>query len=332
VKPLVPHQDIKFRNVQEVVTHSISNNWVTHLESHPNSQYASSPKHSIRCQRYSFAMAWLSDQQRLMPDVWLGHWKTIDDHSWPLQDTVVLHVRNFDGDHIVKASLTSHHIAREIDAYENVISNIAVPAPRLEHAAVNLGILVTSYLPGDLIMRSPGEWSQDVYRQAGAILALLQVSNEISDAYFDNVTSNVRTRLDAAAGLVANDQLEALKIVVSNIRSHLVQLHFTHGDYQPRNWLAYRGVVSVIDFGRGAKRSWVSDLVRLRNQQFVGHPELEQAFMDGLSRTLTEADLEMLALETVSESLGTVVWAHGIGDQEFEEHGRRMIARILESA
>ena len=31
--------------------------------------------------------------------------------------------------------------------------------------------------------------------------------------------------------------------------------------------------MSLIDFGRGAQRPWVSDLVRLRNQQFVGHPE-----------------------------------------------------------
>lgn len=215
-----------------------------------------------------------------------------DDHSWPRQDTVVLHVRNLDGDHIVKASVTSHHIVREIDG----ISNITEPAPRPEHAAINPGILVTDYLPGDLIMRSPDEWSQDVYRQAGAILAPVQVPNEISDVYFDNVLPNVRTRRDAAAGPVRNDQLRTLNMVVSNIRSHPVQLHFTHGDYQPRNWLAYQGAVSVIDFGRGARRSGLSDLVRLRNQQFVEHLELEQAFMDGLGRTLPEADIEMLAV------------------------------------
>ncbi len=53
--------------------------------------------------------------------------------------------------------------------------------------------------------------------------------------------------------------------------------------------------------------------------------------MEGLGRTLGTEDLEILRLETLRESAGTVVWAHRIGDKEFEEHGRQMIARFLDS-
>jgi hypothetical protein len=93
--------------------------------------------------------------------------------------------------------------------------------------------------------------------------------------------------------------------------------------------------VSLIDFGRGAQRPWVSGLVRLRNQQFVGHPELEDAFFEGMGRPLPdigEADAAALTLETIKQSLGTVVWAHQIGDASFTRHGRAMTERFLDRA
>jgi len=148
------------------------------------------------------AVTGMSTDQRARLDGWLGPWEVVADRSWPLQDMTVLHVRNADGDHIVK-------------------------------------------------MRDP------------------------------------------------------------------------------RNWVIDDGRVAVIDFERGPDRSWVSDLVRLQNQQFAGHPERERAFMAGLDRTIGHEDAELLAIESLRQSLGTVVWAHSIGNQAFEEHGRTMITRFL---
>jgi len=111
---------------------------------------------------------------------------------------------------------------------------------------------------------------------------------------------------------------------------HPVRLHFTHGDYQPRNWLVHEGRIAVIDFGRGAQRSWVSDLVRLRSKDFHGRPELESAFMRGTGRELDGSALAALELETIREAIGTVVWSRGIGDNDFEQHGRVMVRRLLE--
>jgi hypothetical protein len=106
------------------------------------------------------------------------------------------------------------------------------------------------------------------------------------------------------------------------------RLYLTHGHYQPRNWVIDDGQSAVIGFGRGQDRSWVSDLVRLRNQQFTGHPERERAFMAGLGRTVEDQDAELLAIESLRQSLGAVIWAHGIGDYGFAGHGRTMITRL----
>lgn len=274
-------------------------------------------------------MVVLSDRQRQLLDTWLGDWHSVSDLSWPLQETIVLHVRNGSGDHIVKASLTSHHIAREIDCHLTVLRSLDLPAARREYSDAAAGILVTGFVPGELVMGTEAEWCADVYRQAGEILSRLSVPGAWDDDYIRRALDKVEKQRAGAVGLVQSDDLDRLALRLKRFRLRPVRLHFTHGDYQPRNWLKHGGTVSVIDFGRGVQRSWVSDLVRLQNQQFLGHPELEEAFMQGLGRTLTEEDSELLALETLTESLGTVVWANRIGDREFEEHGRRMIARVL---
>ena len=277
-------------------------------------------------------MTTLSEEQSELIDSWLGQWEIVEDLSWPLQDNAVLLVRNHDGEHIVKASLWSHHIAREIRAHRSVLSDVALRTPRLEHADLESKVLVTSYLPGELVLGTAFEWSPETYLQAGVILSQLQVPLGTSAQYFDDVLTRIRTYLDEATALVPTEQIEALRHYVERLRRVPVDIHFTHGDFQPRNWIIDDGLVGVIDFGRAAERSWVSDLVRLRSRQFVGRPELESAFMAGLGRTLNEADDETLKLETVGEGLGTVIWAHKIGDDQFEDHGRGMITRILDSA
>jgi tRNA A-37 threonylcarbamoyl transferase component Bud32 len=276
----------------------------------------------------------LTSRQRALLDEWLGAWETVADHSWPLQDTTVLRVRNAAGDHIVKAR-TPAGIAAEIDAHLTVLSRLSIPAPRLEYHRADAGILVTGYLPGAVVEGTAAEWEPGTYRQAGVLLAAIQLPGQVSTDYAAQTLGTIRRRLAEAEGLVPAAQLAELGRRVSLLREHPVRMHFTHGDYQPRNWLIHEGTVGLIDFGRGGRRPWVSDLVRLRSQQFVGHPELEAAFLAGLGRPLAdigEADATALALETIRQAVGTVVWAHQIGDADFTEHGRRMIRRLLDGA
>jgi Ser/Thr protein kinase RdoA (MazF antagonist) len=177
---------------------------------------------------------------------------------------------------------------------------------------------------------TPAEADPDVYRQAGELLARLQAPAEVSDTYAEQALAAVSRRIAEATGLVSGSQLDALGERAARFTPRPVRLYFTHGDYQPRNWVIDNGRVGVIDFGRGQDRSWVSDLVRLQNQQFAEHPERERAFMAGLGRMVESEDTELLAIESMRQGLGTVIWAHGIGDRDFEEHGRTMITRLLQ--
>jgi hypothetical protein len=78
-------------------------------------------------------------------------------------------VRNADGDHIVKAR-SPDGIVPEIHAYLNVLSSLAIPAPRLEHHSADAGLLVTSYLSGDF-GRKLGEVRQRLAEADGLLPA-----------------------------------------------------------------------------------------------------------------------------------------------------------------
>lgn len=289
----------------------------------------------------------LTDGRERMLEGWLGPWGLEEDLSWPLQDTRVLRVRSEYGEHIVKAARSgrpvSHHFTREIDAHLDVLAPLRrahgdLPVPELEHHDRELGLIVTRFLPGSLVLGSAAEADPSVFEQAGRILARLQVPGDVSADYGLRLAAAATELVGRARGLVADDRLDALLSLLSSLSApdavahRPVRLTFTHGDFQPRNWLVHDRRVSVIDFGRAAQRSWVSDLVRLRNQQFVDRPDLSTAFDAGRARPLTADERELLTLETLRESVGTVVWAHGIGDADFEEHGRRMVERVLAQA
>lgn len=87
--------------------------------------------------------------------------------------------------------------------------------------------------------------------------------------------------------------------------------------------------IKVIDFGRADARPWVHDLVRLTHQQFLGRPALAEAFYSGLGKQPTGAEAGVWHLENLNQALGTVVWAHKIGDAAFEQSGVERLERIL---
>jgi aminoglycoside phosphotransferase len=291
---------------------------------------------SVRCaaapiddDRNNEGMAILTDAQQGLLNRWLGVWTQSADLSWPLQDTTVLRVAAKGASYIVKASSGSHHIAREIAAHEQFLGRFSGWVPRLVHASAPDGVLVTEHLPGELVQGTSAEWEPEVYRQAGQRLDQLLIAGESSASYVGDLIDKTRKGIADAAGLVPHDELAALERELASIRVGSVTLSFTHGDFQPRNWLVDDGRLRVIDFGRAAQRYWTSDLVRLLSQQFVGRTDLRDAFLAGLKRPLTTEDAMMMHLERIQQSVGTVVWAHSIGDAAFEDQGRVMIGSIL---
>lgn len=271
----------------------------------------------------------LSDTQQLLLTQWLGDFDLVQDHSWPLQDTTVLQIRAAGTNFMVKASSTSHHIRREIDAYRAGFPQLDGRVPVLVNAEPSAGLLVTRMVPGTLVEGTPAELEPETYRQAGALLGKLHRPVETSSDYMAAMVLKTRSWMGRAVGLVPEQQLAELAAKLAAVQARPVELVATHGDYQPRNWLHDDGVVKVIDFGRADARPWVHDLIRLSHQQLLDAPQLAGAFYEGLGRTVTDADADIWLLENLNQAIGTVVWAHQVGDDSFERAGRKMVDRVV---
>jgi Ser/Thr protein kinase RdoA (MazF antagonist) len=274
----------------------------------------------------------LTEEQRALLESWLGHYRVVRDHSWPLQDTTVLQLETAYGDQvIIKASETSHHIRREIAAYSRGLPGLDGNVPVMLHAAPGAGLLVTRYLPGAVVAGTPAEDDAQTYRQAGELLRLLHQPAGTSGSYLRSLSIRTSSMLDKAHGLLARPVLRALASAIAAVEHLPVEVVTTHGDYQPRNWLHDAGTIRVIDFGRAELRPWVHDLVRLGHQQFLEQPGLSAAFHEGLGRLVdTEEEWHSWQLENLNQAVGTVVWAHHVGDRDFEQQGVRMVERVLD--
>lgn len=275
--------------------------------------------------------ALVTDEQKLLLTSWLGPFTVVRDYSWPLQDTSVLHVSTpAGGSFIVKASTTSHHIRREIAALTpGLPAELRGKASFLRHASEAAGILVTEYLPGNPVEGSPAEHCPETYRQAGVLLARLHRPAGMSGEYPKKLAYQTRLLIRRAQGLLAGATLRRASDALARLEPGPVQLVTTHGDYQPRNWLEDDGEVKVIDFGRADARPWVHDVVRLAHQQFLGRPVLEEAFYAGLGRRISRPETGIWHLENLNQALGTVVWAHRVGDAVFQQSGVERVERIV---
>jgi len=271
----------------------------------------------------------ITEEQHSLLSQWLGPYSVLKDHSWPLQDTAVLHVSSADGSFIVKASTTSHHIRREIAAHSLGMPGPKGSFPTLRHASADAGILVTEFLPGAPVEGTPAEDDPGTYHQAGVLLARLHRPVTVSTEYAKKLSYTTTLLMKKGRGLLDAGTLEHLGKRLAALSPGPVHLVTTHGDYQPRNWLQENSRIKVIDFGRADARPWVHDLVRLSHQQFLGRPALADAFMAGLKNRIEESESDIWQLENLNQAMGTVVWGHGIGDYAFSQAGVEMVQRIL---
>ncbi|WP_413248845.1 aminoglycoside phosphotransferase family protein [Sinomonas flava] len=276
---------------------------------------------------------------------WFGAWEVLEDLSWGVQGIHVLRVRTARGTAIVKASETGHHIQREVRAHRRMTAPLASLDPprasRLLHADTRAGVLATTWLPGRLVEGSAHERSEEAFRQAGQLLSLVHVPGEKTVSYDPAALNKVGDFLARARGLAPAAHLRAVERAAHAHRPEPRRLYATHGDYTPRNWLvdgdpSADGRVSVIDWGRAGYRPWVTDLVRLEHQWFKPDrpgthdaARLRAAFYAGYGRDPAQ-EPGSWRLDNILQSLGTIVWAHDVGDAAFEEEGRRMLARVVD--
>ena len=151
----------------------------------------------------------------------------------------------------------------------------------MEHGDAEAKLLVTRYLPGQLVLGSDHSDDPSAFQQAGELLALFHAQAAVADHDYE-----MRENEKALAWLSGPHRITAP--VVARLRAQIAAwptppatLMPTHGDWQPRNWLIRNGIVSVIDFGRAAMRPALTDFARLAAQDFRRDPNLEAAFLDG---------------------------------------------------
>lgn len=272
----------------------------------------------------------LTVRQRELLNGWMPGAETVCDRSWGLVGTTVLELLHDGGRYIAKAGDTDdHHIARELHAHRAWLGpwTSRGRAPSLVHADDDAKLLVTGYLPGDLLLGHPDEFEPDLYRQAGALLAALHGQQEVHDPQFElRLRAKVTRALDGPHR-IAPDVEARLRADVASWPMPVATLVPTHGDWHPRNWLVRDRVLSVIDFGRAELRPALSDLVRLAAQQFHAAPALESAFLDGYGSDPREPGA--WRRQRMLEAVGTATWAYQVGDERFEQQGHRMIADVL---
>lgn len=267
----------------------------------------------------------LSGAQRALLASWLPGAEVMRDLSWGQVETTVLEVRCGDSRLVVKAGGASDgHIRRELQAHRTWLQPwvTAGRAPTLVHGDVDAKVLVTRYLPGDLVEGRPEQDDQETFRQAGQLLAVLHGQAGIEDAEYETA-ENAKALAWLDRGHRIPPEVERrLRDEIASWPEAATTLVPTHGDWQPRNWLTDGGTVRVIDFGRAALRPALSDFVRLAAQDFARDLRLEAAFLDGYGPDPREP--ESWHRHRVREAIGTACWSHAVGDEGFERQGLRM--------
>ena len=272
----------------------------------------------------------LSQRQRALLDQWLPGASVERDHSWGLVQTTVLEITHGGSRFIVKAGGgDDHHIERELYAHLHWLLpwTSRGRAPTLEHADAEAKLLVTRYLPGQLVLGSDHGDDPFTFRQAGELLALFHAQAVVTDDDYEGRENEKALAWLSGPHRIAPSVAALLGARIAAWPTPPATLTPTHGDWQPRNWLIHNDIVSVIDFGRAAMRPALADFARLAVQDFRRDPNLEAAFLDGYGSDPRERDSWYRT--RVREAIGTAAWARQVGDESFEAQGHQMIAEAL---
>ncbi|GAA1518151.1 phosphotransferase [Kribbella lupini] len=268
-------------------------------------------------------------QQELLGE-WLPGAELVKDLSWGLVGTTVLMLEHDGTRYIVKAGDEADtNIARELRAHREWLEPWTSRglAPRLAFGDDDAKLLVTHYLPGDLVEGTPDEYNPETYHQAGVLLALLHGQLTVEDKDFEASENEKSLAWLDGPHRIAPDVVSRLRDEINSWPIPPSTLVPTHGDWQPRNWLINNGTVTAIDFGRAELRPAWGDFGRLAAQQFRQDRRLEAAFLDGYGTD--PRDPATWRRNSIREAIGTACWAFRVGSEDYEQQGHRMIAEAL---
>jgi hypothetical protein len=263
----------------------------------------------------------------------LGPVTLVCDMSWKLGDNKVVEVSDRNGRRwIAKAVLHREGYERELRGLRRWAPALGGGAPALLAADDERQLLIIASRPGRLAEETTAETDPAVHEQAGRLTRLLHDAEPpVMNPNAGGATARkLEVWIARGSGLLSEQDIEFGREEVRPLATFgPVPTVPCHLDNQPRNWLVDdAGTVSLIDFGMCKQDVWVKDMRRLYVQQWVGRPDLRDAFYAGYGRTPTEADLVLLRCYLAYSALSTVVWAREHGDASFEEQGRRTLAEL----
>jgi hypothetical protein len=273
----------------------------------------------------------LTPRQRELLAAWLPGAAVVRDHGWGLKGgTAVLELAHDGERYVAKAGPEgNHHVARELRAHREWLRpwTSTGHAPELVHGDDEARLVLTRFVPGELVQGTPHEAVPDVYAQAGRLLAVFHGQLGVEDAgYWAREQERTLDWL-GTPHRIPGDVEARVRASVAGWELPPETLVPTHGDWHPRNWLVHEGSVSVIDFGGADLRPAATDFVRLAAQQFRTDPTLEAAFLRGYGGDPREAGA--WRRHRLSQAVSTAAWAYHVGDEEFEQQGHRMVAEAL---
>lgn len=273
----------------------------------------------------------LTAAQQTLLDQWLPGATVVHDHSWGLVQTTVLEILHNGGRYILKAGGPNDgHIARELEAHHTWLrpwTSIG-RAPELLHGDPSAKLVLTRYLPGELVQDTTAADDPETYRQAGELLALLHGQSAQTDDDLERRERDKAFAWLAKPHCIPAEHVESLHADLDRWPTPPTTIVPTHGDWQTRNWLIDRGTVHAIDFGRAALRPADSDWVRLSQNEFRRDHRFERAFIEGYGGDPREAASWFRT--RVREAIGTACWAYAVGDADFEAQGLRLIQEVVD--
>lgn len=225
--------------------------------------------------------------------------------------------------------------AQEVRAHREWVPHLADRSPRLLGVDEELGLLLISAVEGRLAQDlDVAECDDtDMYRQAGEILRSLHavpIDERDSDPVAAFVERAARWDQRAVQYVTADDRSwvrERIRLVLPL----LTDIHRCpcHRDFTPRNWVVDdAGTLRVIDFGHAREDFWILDVDKLWSDQWVDRPERQRAFWEGYGRQGTDAEWSVLEASSALGAVSTIVWSREHGDESYEAHGRRHLARL----
>jgi Ser/Thr protein kinase RdoA (MazF antagonist) len=261
-------------------------------------------------------------------------------------------LRTTSGYYYAKIHRDRTHWDSEVHGYEQWAPAFGDCAPRL--LAVRdeePPALVISELPGKILERARLSATQEraVWRAAGQALVALHdlavgeffgpcrrdgtvAGPPISDAQ-EYVATQLEELLErgSRAGYLSDDEMAigraARNLVAAFAGERPVPCH---RDYCPANWLATGDGVwtGVIDFEFAYWDVRVADFTRYPDWEWIGRPDLVEAFCAGYGQPFTPAQEQQRLVAHVQYALTAIVWGRENAYYGFAEEGRQALEHL----